>query len=93
MAKLNVDDVWEEMSRAEFENNEPENDCDIKVLRGIYSVLLEAEELLNGPARLSPERRIALAAHVGKLRQRLHELSILVNRIDPTVPIYRGGFN
>ena len=93
MAKLNVDDVWEEMSRTEFENNEPENDCDVKVLRVMYSVLLEAEELLNGPARLSPERRIALAAHVGKLRQRLHESSILVNRIDPRVPIYRGGFN
>ena len=85
--------MWEEMSRAEFENNEPENDCDVKVLRVMYSVLLEAEELLNGPARLSPERRIALAAHVGKLRQRLHESSILVNRNDPRVPIYRGGFN
>ena len=93
MAKLNVDDVWEEMSRAEFENNEPENDCDVKVLRVMHSVLLEAEDLLYGPACLSPERRIALAAHVGKLRQRLHESSILVNRIDPRVPIYRGGFN
>ena len=93
MAKLNIDDVWKEVSETDFGNNEPENDCDIKVLRGIYSVLLEAEELLNGPARLSPERRIALTAHVGKLRQRLHESSILVNRIDPTVPIYRGGFN
>ena len=55
MAKLNVDDVWEEMSRAEFENNEPENDCDVKVLRVMHSVLLEAEGLLYGPARLSPE--------------------------------------
>ena len=93
MAKLNIDDVWKEVSGTDFENNEPENDCDIKVLRGIYSVLLEAEELLYGPARLSPERRIALAAHIGKLQQRLHESSILVNRIDPKVPIYRGGLN
>ena len=93
MAKLNIDDVWEEVSGTEFENNEPENECDMKVLRVIYSVLLEGEELLNGPARLSPERRIALAAHIGKLQQRLHESSILVNRIDPKVPIYRGGLN
>ena len=93
MAKLNINDVWKEVSETDFGNNEPENDCDIKVLRGIYSVLLEAEELLNGPARLSPERRIALTTQVGKLQQRLHESSILVNRIDPTVPIYRGGFN
>ena len=93
MAKLNIDDVWEELSGTEFENNEPENDCDMKVLRVIYSVLLEAEELLNGPARLSPERRIALAAHIGKLQERLHESCILVNRIDPKVPIYRGGLN
>ena len=93
MAKLNFDDVWKEVSETDFGNNEPENDCDIKVIRRIYSVLLEAVELLNGPARLSPERRIALTTQVGKLRQRLHESSILVNRIDPTVPIYRGGFS
>ena len=93
MAKVNFDDVWKEVSETDFGNNAPENECDIKVIRGIYSVLLEAVELLNGPARLSPERRTALTTQVGKLRQRLHESSILVNRIDPTVPIYRGGFN
>ena len=42
MAKLNVDDVWEEMSRAEFENNEPENDCDVKVLRVMHSAVVNS---------------------------------------------------
>ena len=93
MAKVNFDDVWKEVSEADFGNNVPENEYDIKVIRRIYSVLIEAVEFLNSPAPLSPERRTALTTQVGKLRQRLHESSILVNRIDPTVPIYRGGFN
>ena len=93
MAKVNFDDVWKEVSEADFGNNAPENEYDIKVIRGIYSVLIEAVEFLNGPAPLSPERRTALTTQVGKLRQRLHESSILANRIDPTVPVYRGGSN
>ena len=56
-------------------------------------MLIEAVEFLNGPAPLSPERRTALTTQVGKLRERLHEWSILANRIDPTVPVYRRGSN
>ena len=93
MAGVNFDDVWKEVSDTDFGNNAPENEYDIKVIRGIYSVLIEAVEFLNGPAPLSLERRTALTTQVGKLRQRLHESSILANRIDPTVPIYRGGSN
>ena len=93
MAGVNFDDVWKAVTDPEFVNNEPENEYDIKVIIGIYSVLIEAVEFLNGPAPLSPERRTALTTQVGKLRQRLHESSILANRIDPTVPVYRGGSN
>ena len=93
MVKVNFDNVWKEVSEADFGNNAPENEGDVKVIRGIYSVLLEAVELLNGPARLSPEQRTALTTQVEKLQQRLHESSILANRVDPTVPVYRRGSN
>ena len=93
MVGVNFDDVWKEVSEADFGNNAPENEYDIKVIRGIYSVLIEAVEFLNGPAPLSPERRTALTTQVGKLRERLHEWSILANRIDPTVPVYQRGSN
>ena len=91
MAGVNFDDVWKEVSDTDFGNNAPENEYDIKVIRGIYSVLIEAVELLNGPAPLSPERRTELTTQVGILRERLHEWSILVNRIDPKVPVYQRG--
>ena len=55
MAGVNFDDVWKEVSDTDFGNNAPENEYDIKVIRGIYSVLIEAVEFLNGPAPLSPE--------------------------------------
>ena len=67
MAKVNFDDVWKEVSDADFVNNEPENEYDIKVIRWIYNVLKEAVEFLNGPDPLSPERRTELTTQVGKL--------------------------
>ena len=93
MAGVNFDDVWKEVSDADFVNNEPENEYDIKVIRWIYNVLKEAVELLNGPAPLSPERRTELTTQIGKLREKLREWSILVNRIDPRVPVYQRGSN
>ena len=44
MAGVNFDDVWKEVSDADFGNNAPENEYDIKVIRGIYCVLIEAVE-------------------------------------------------
>ena len=71
VAKVNFDDVWKEVSEADFGNNVPENEYDIKVIRRIYSVFIEAVEFLTGPAPLSPERRTELTTQVGKLRERL----------------------
>ena len=93
MAGVNFDDVWKEVSDADFVNNEPENEYDIKVIRWIYNVLKEAVELLNGPAPLSPERRTELTTQIGKMREKLREWSILVSRIDPRVTVYQRGSN
>ena len=93
MAGVNFDDVWKAVTDPEFVNNEPENEYDIKVIRWTYNLLKEAVELLNGPAPLSPERRTELTTQIGKLREKLREWSILVNRIDPRVPVYQRGSN
>ena len=93
MAGVNFDDVWKEVSDADFVNNEPENEYDIKVIRWTYNLLKEAVEVLNGPAPLSPERRTELTTQIGKLREKLREWSILVNRIDPRVTVYQRGSN
>ena len=93
MAGVNFDDVWKEVSDADFVNNEPENEYDIKVIRWTYNLLKEAVEVLNGPVPLSPERRTELTTQIGKLREKLREWSILVNRIDPRVTVYQRGSN
>ena len=91
MAGVNFDDVWKEVSDSDFVNNEPENEYDIKVIRWTYDLLKEAVEVLNGPVPLSPERRTELTTQIGKLRKKLLEWSILVNRVDPRVTVYQRG--
>ena len=91
MAGVNFDDVWKEVSDSDFVNNEPENEYDIKVIRWTYNLLKEAVEVLNGPVPLSPERRTELTTQIGKLREKLREWSILVNRVDPRVTVYQRG--
>ena len=73
----------------EFVNNEPENEYDIKVIMRTYKLMNEGVEVLNGPVPLSQEQRNELSRQFGKLRRRLLEESILVNRVDPRVTIYQ----
>ena len=49
----------------------------------------EGVEVLNGPIPLSQEQRNELSRQIGKLRRRLLEESILVNRVDPRVTVYQ----
>ena len=49
----------------------------------------EGVEVLNGPIPLSQEQRNELSRQIGKLRRKLLEESILVNRVDPRVTVYQ----
>ena len=89
MAGVNFDNVWNAVTDPEFVNNEPENEYDIKVLIRTYKLMQEGVELLNGPVPLSPEQRNELSTKIGKLRGKLLEESILVNRVDPRVSVYQ----
>ena len=89
MAGVNFDDVWKEVSDPEFVNKEPENEYDIKVIMRTFKLIEEGVEMLNGPIPLSPEQRNELPTQIGKLRRKLLEESILVNRVDPRVSVYQ----
>ena len=89
MAGVNFDNVWNAVTDPEFVNNEPENEYDIKVLIRTYKLMQEGVELLNGPVPLSLEQRNELSTKIGKLRGKLLEESILVNRVDPRVSVYQ----
>ena len=89
MAGVNFDDVWKVVTDPEFVNNEPENEYDIKVIMRTYKLMKEGVEVLNGPIPLSPEQRNELSTQIGKLRRKLLEESILVNRVNPRVTVYQ----
>ena len=91
MAGVNFDDVWKAVTDPEFVNNEPENEYDIKVIMRTYKLMKEGVEILNGPIPLSLEQRNELSRQIGKLRRKLLEESILVNRVDPRVSVYPGN--
>ena len=89
MVGVNFGDVWKEVSDPEFVNNEPENEYDIKVIMRTYKLMKEGLEILNGPIPLSLEQRNELSTQIGKLRRKLLEESILVNRVDSRVTVYQ----
>ena len=89
MAEVNFDDVWKVVSSPEFVNKEPENEYDIKVIMRTYKLINDGVEMLNGPLPLSPEQRNELSTKIRELQRKLLEESILVNRVDPRVSVYR----
>ena len=89
MADVNFDDVWKVVSSPEFVNKEPENEYDLKVIMRTYKLIKDGVEMLNGPLPLSPEQRNELSTKIRELQRKLLEESILENRVDPRVSVYR----
>ena len=88
MARVNYTDIWKELSDPEFINEEPETEYDIKHMRNTYQLIEEAVEMLNGPIFLTQDQRNVMIIHIEKLQDKLYKDSILVNRVDPRVPVY-----
>ena len=59
MARFNIncDDVWKEVSGAEFVNMPSVNKFDFDSVRRTAELIREAREVLQGPAPLNPRQR------------------------------------
>ena len=88
MARINYTDLWKELSDPAFVNKKPETEYDIHHMTNILQLIMDGIEMLNGPIPLNQDQRSAMIIHVKKLQDKLHKDSILVNRVDPRVPVY-----
>ena len=88
MARVNYNDIWKELSDPDFITEKPETEYDIHHMTKILQLIMDGIEMLNGPIPLSQDQRNDMIIHVKQLQDKLHKDSILVNRVDPRVPIY-----
>ena len=88
IARVNYTDIWKELSDPGFINEKFETEYDIKHMTNTLQLIVDGIEMLNGPIPLNQDQRSVMIIHVKKLQDKLHEDSILVNRVDPRVPIY-----
>ena len=87
---VNCNDVWREVSSAEFTNTAPSSKHDRESVRGLVNLIREALQLLQNPVHRSPTQISELKTKVQKLEAQLAKESTLAKRVDPEVPLYLG---
>ena len=85
---VNYNDIWEEVSSAEFVNMAPSNEHNQDSVRRLADLIREALQILQNPAHLSPAQISDLKTKVRRLEAQLTKESTLVKRVDPAVPLY-----
>ena len=85
---VNYDEVWREVSSAEFMNRAPSSEHDRDSVRGLTNLIQEALQILRNPAHLSPAQIKDLKVKVQRLDAQLTRESTLARRVDPAVPWY-----
>ena len=85
--RVNYEEVWTEVSSAEFENLTPSIQYDKDTIRQLAMLYKEALHMLNNPLHLSPEQINDLRASTQKLRGELDKQIVLVRRLDPLLPL------
>ena len=87
---VNCNDVWREVSSAEFTNMAPSSEHDRESVRGLVNLIREALQVLQNPVHLSPTQISELKTKVRRLEAQLAKESTLAKRVDPEVPLYPG---
>ena len=87
---VNCNDVWREVSSAEFTIIAPSSEHDRESVRGLVNLIREALQVLQNPVHLSPTQISELKTKVRKLEAQLAKESTLAKRVDPEVPLYPG---
>ena len=85
---VNCDEVWKEVSSAEFVNIAALTKYDHNSVRRLADLIKEALQILQNPVHLSPAQINDLRIKIWKLEAQLAKESALVRRVDPAVPLY-----
>ena len=88
---VNYDDVWKEVSGAEFVSLHSGNEFDSDTVRRTAKLIQEAWEVLQGPAPLNPRQRKEVESKVRMLETQLIKESVSAKRVDPRVSVYKRG--
>ena len=88
---VNCDDVWKEVSGAEFVSLPSGNEFDSDTVRKTAELIREAQEVLQGPAPLNPRQRKEVESKVRILETQLIKESVSAKRVDPRVSVYKRG--
>ena len=93
MARFNIncDDVWKEVSDAEFVSLPIGNEFDFDSVSRTAELIREAREVLQGPAPLNPRQRKEVESKVRMLETQLVKESVAAKRVDPRVLVYKRG--
>ena len=89
---VNYNEIWKEVSSAEFVNMAPSSEYDLVSVRRLAKLILEALQILQNPAHLSPAQINDLWTKVRKSEAQLAKESALARRVDPVVPLYLKVF-
>ena len=85
---VNYNNVWKEVSSAEFVNMAPSSEYDLDSVRRLAELIREALQVLHSPPPLSPAQRNDFWTKIRRLEARLAKESTLARGVDPVVPIY-----
>ena len=88
---INCDNVWKEVSGAEFVSLPSGNEFDSDAVRRTAELIREAREVLQGPAPLNPRQRKEVESKVQILETQLIKESVSAKRVDPWVSVYKRG--
>ena len=85
--RVDHEEVWNEVSSAEFANLTPSTEYDHDSIRQLAKLYKEALQMLNNPLHLSPAQITDLRASTQKLRAELDKQIVLVRRLDPLLAL------
>lgn len=79
---INYEDVWKEVSAAEFQNIKPSTEYDEESIKQFAILYRDAKEILKNPPNISPKQIQDLRVKTQKLKAELEKQITLVQRLE-----------
>ena len=80
--QINYEDVWKEVSAAEFQNIKPSTEYDEESIKQFAILYRDAKEILKNPPNISPKQIQDLRVKTQKLKAELEKQITLVQRLE-----------